>query len=201
MTASAGPYFHPHTLDTDEVELVVDDLFDKRHDDLLRSKAGKFYEPELAELRGELKGIPQELRGTPLATDLLEADQAHDGYGRVLFLITAAVLADPDASPELTDAAETVRAQFIPTLAELQDRYLDEAMRAKQREPLLKDKAIKAALQLLLTTSPRSLSRSCSLRPAFTNFVATSKQVPCSETKCGLCANWTGMPMAEPDAR
>ncbi len=134
-------------LTADETELVIDDMFEKRHDDLVRSKAGKFYEPELVELREELHGIPPELRGTPLAGELLEADEEHDGYGRVLFYATEAVLQDPACKPENKEAAELIRAQFIPTLSELQDRYLDEAKRAKDRKETLEDKAVKAALK------------------------------------------------------
>jgi hypothetical protein len=33
-------------LGSGEIELILDDLLDKRHDDLVKSKAGKFYEPD-----------------------------------------------------------------------------------------------------------------------------------------------------------
>jgi hypothetical protein len=78
---------------------------------------------------------------------LLDADEEHDGYGRVIFYVTEAVLQDPACTPENKEAAELVRAEFIPALSELQDRYLDEASRAKNRKERLEDKAVKGALK------------------------------------------------------
>ncbi len=141
----------------DEIELILDDLFEKRHKDLLLTKAGKFFESELVELREELKGIPQELRGSPLAAELLEADEEHDSEGRVIFLTTGAVLAGAHVSEESRGAAERIRRKLIPSLGELQDRYIDEASRAKKREALLADADFKADLKRIPYVDKQSL--------------------------------------------
>ncbi|MFO0592503.1 MAG: hypothetical protein U0441_33475 [Polyangiaceae bacterium] len=135
------------TITGDEVEAILDDMFEKRHKDLLLTKAGKFYESELAELREGLKGIPPELRGSPLATELLAADEEHDSEGRVIFYVTEAALAGAHVSDEIRADAAEIRAQLIPSLAELRDRYIDEANRAKKREPLLSNADFKAKLK------------------------------------------------------
>ncbi len=113
-------------------------LLDERHDNLVLSKAGRYYEAALTQKRAAIDALPPALTGgTPLAAELAEADARHDGYGAAVYFAVEAVLRLPDAPADVKEAAERVRAAFVPALADLQDSYLAEAHRAKERRPLL----------------------------------------------------------------
>ena len=121
-----------------QLALGTRNLFDLRRADLLLSKAGKYYEPALAERRAELDALPAALTGGLVAADKLRAEDAlYDGHGGALFYITEVVLRLPTASDDLKAAALRVREAFVPELAELRATYVIEAHRAHERRPLL----------------------------------------------------------------
>jgi hypothetical protein len=121
-----------------QTALALRNLLDRRHDDLVRSKAGRYYEARLVELRTGIDDLPPALTGGAALADVLAAtDLEHDGHGSVLWFVTEAVLRDPRSTAEDRAAAERIRQGFIPALGELQDTYVLEAHRAAERRPLL----------------------------------------------------------------
>lgn len=130
-----------------DLKLGLHDLFDKRHADLVKSKAGKFYETTLADQRDAIDALPAALTtGKPLAEEIDALDAAHDGHGAMIYFMTEAYLRAPAADPAITEAAQRIRDAFIPNLRELSAAYVTEASRAIERKPLLE--SMKADLQL-----------------------------------------------------
>jgi hypothetical protein len=143
-----------HTLQV--LRLFLDDLLDKRHADLVKSKAGKFREAELVEQRDKIQALPVALTGgTPLADVIEAADGIHDGFGGSLYYATEAVFRNPDSTDEQRGAAQRVRDAFIPALKELKSEYAIEAARARDRQPLLKER--KADLMMIQSPSGGTL--------------------------------------------
>ena len=121
-----------------QIALGTRNLFDLRRADLLLSKAGKYYEPALAERRAELDALPAALTGGLVAADKLRAEDAlYDGNGGALYYLTEVVMRLPTASDDLKAVALRVREAFVPELAELRATYVVEAHRAHERRPLL----------------------------------------------------------------
>jgi len=130
-----------------DLKLGLHDLFEKRHADLVKSKAGKFHEPTLIEQRDAIDALPPALTGgKPLADEIDALDGTHDGHGAVIFFMTEVYLRSPTADPAIVDAAKRIRDEFIPNLGELSASYVTEAERAMERRPLLK--SMKVDLQL-----------------------------------------------------
>lgn len=122
-----------------DLKLGLHDLFEKRSPDLLRSKAGKYHAPILAEQRDAIDTLPPTLTGgIPLAGEIEALDDAHDGFGAAIYFTTEVYLRLPQADPDTITAAKRIRDAFIPELGELGASYVTEAERAMQRRPLLK---------------------------------------------------------------
>jgi hypothetical protein len=121
------------------LKLALHDLMDKRHADLVKSRAGKYYEADLKAVLGNIDALPPAVVGTaPLAVELIECDELHDGYGSTIWFYTEAVLRNPASTPEMISDARTVRDAFIPAMKELKDKYAREAHRATERKGSLK---------------------------------------------------------------
>ncbi len=122
-------------------------LLEERAADLRKTKAGRFHEPALVELRAEIDALPAAITGSkPLVEDLDTADALHDGYGAAIFYATEVALRLPDTSAEVRAAALRIRDAFVAALAELQDAYVMEAHRAAERRSLLQ--TMRADLEL-----------------------------------------------------
>lgn len=129
------------------LQLGFADLFGKRHAALVKSRAGKYYEPKLVKLRDDIAALPpQVVSGAPLAEELAVVDGEHDGFGAVIYFITEAALRHPALDPKIVAAAGRVRTTFIPKLAELKATYETEAHRAQERMKQLE--VFKADLEL-----------------------------------------------------
>lgn len=138
------------------LKLGIHNLFNERHADLLRSKSGKFHEPDLLAQRDAIDELPPDLTGgRPMADELRETDISHDGFGAAIFFVTEAAFRLPDVSLDVASAAQRIREAFIPGLDELQSEYAKEAHRAQERRPLLK--AMKADLSMLMAPDGRNL--------------------------------------------
>lgn len=138
------------------LRLFLDDLFEKRHADLAKSKTGRFREAELLEQRDKIQALPAALTGgTPLADDIDSADSVHDGFGGSLYYATESVFRNPESTEEQRAAAQRVRDAFIPALKELKAEYTVEAARAKDRQPRLKER--KADLIMIQSPSGGTL--------------------------------------------
>lgn len=121
-----------------DLRLGLRDLFEKRHAELMASKAGKFYEEKLAEQRDSIEALPPLLTfSKPLTGEIDALDAKHDDYGAMIYLMTGAYLRHPAADPALTASAGRIRDAFIPSLEELTASYVTEADRAIERKPLL----------------------------------------------------------------
>ena len=70
-----------HSISLYHVVLGLRDLLDKRHGDLLKSKAGQYYDAQLKNQLQRFDTLPPALTGTPFAGSLKEEDKGHDGYG------------------------------------------------------------------------------------------------------------------------
>lgn len=120
------------------VKLGLRDLLDKRRPDLVLSKAGTYYEPQLEEQLAAIETLPPALTGgAPHAATLDALNDTHDGFGAAIYFTTEVYLRLPDASPQTVAAAERIRAAFIPQMAELGASYAVQAERAIERKPLL----------------------------------------------------------------
>ncbi|MRG93318.1 hypothetical protein [Polyangium spumosum] len=119
------------------VKLVLRDLLDKRRPDLLLSKAGAYYETDLEEQLAAIEALPPALTGAPLAATLDTLNDTHDGFGAAIYLTTEVYLRLPSAIPSTVEAAQRIRAAFIPQMVELSASYAVQADRAIERKPLL----------------------------------------------------------------
>lgn len=121
-----------------DLKLGLADLLDKRRAALRGSAAGKNYEPMLAKKLEAIEALPPAiLGGKALAAELDETDTEHDGLGAAIWHTTEAYYRSPRTSPEILDAAGRIRAEFIPTLLDLQASYADEADAAIARKKTL----------------------------------------------------------------
>lgn len=141
-----------------DIKLILDDIQSKRMAAVNKSTSGKLAAPELTDLSTQIDALPAALTGnTALAQELAAADDVHDEAGRVIFYATEAVFHDKSASADALTAAQAIRAQLIPELAELADSYPDEVARAHGRRPLLSNKTFKAQLALVPLSDGRTL--------------------------------------------
>jgi len=139
-----------------DLSLFLNDLFDKRHAALVASNTGKSYEPILAKRRTAISALPAALiGGKPLAVELNETDDVHDGTGSAVWLMTESYRRYPGTSPHLLAALKRIRATFIPSLSELNESYATEAEAAMKRKTLLA--AHKADLALFPVADGKSL--------------------------------------------
>jgi hypothetical protein len=130
-----------------DLKLGLDDLYTKRHKSLVSSATGKSYEPMLSKRHTSIDALPAALLGgKPLAVELGETDNLHDGLGYAVWHYTEAYFRNPKTPTEQLDAAKRIRAAFIPTLVELSASYATEAEAAIQRKPSLK--TLKADLKM-----------------------------------------------------
>lgn len=130
-----------------DLKLGLDDLYDKRHKSLASCATGKSYDPMLAKRRVSIDALPAALLGgKPLAVELGEKDDLHDGLGYGIWHFSEAYIRNPKTPTEQLDAIKRIRAAFIPTLIELSASYATEAEAAIKRKPLLK--TLKADLKM-----------------------------------------------------
>nr|AYM54522.1 hypothetical protein [Racemicystis crocea] len=139
------------------LRLGLSDLLNKRQADVLLSTAGQLYAPALKANLAELDSFPSAYVDTskPLTEQLGSMDFRHDGFGGALWHYTEAVLRHPELLPHLVAAAHRIREAFIPKLAELNDTYVVQAQRARDRKPKLSD--YKADLELFPTPDGKTL--------------------------------------------
>ena len=150
-----GDIIMDHDIDLYHLVLALRDLLNKRHPDLLKSKAGQYYDAQLKNQLVHFDLLPPTLTGTPFAGSLREEDKGHDGYGGVIFFTTEQVRRNPDATKEQVAAAGRIRAGFIPMRSELRAEYAVEAHRADEHEPLLT--TLKTDLESLKTATGGTL--------------------------------------------
>jgi hypothetical protein len=109
------------------LKVALADLFDKRHDALLVSNAGKLYEPVLLDKKVRIEALPVALTGgKPFAEALNETDDVHDAFGGAIWYLTEAYLLWPDVSANVRGAIKRVRAAFIPDVDMLRAPYAEE---------------------------------------------------------------------------
>jgi hypothetical protein len=85
-----------HVLTLADVKIGFDDFYKKRQPALLLTKVGAGHEDILAHQRKEIDELPPALTGgRPLAEDLAETDEEHDGFGLALWHVTEAYLKVP----------------------------------------------------------------------------------------------------------
>lgn len=141
-----------------DLKLGLTDLLEHRHKALVSTKAGQTYASMLAQKRVAIDALPPALTGgRPLATELADADDIHDGYGSALWHFTEAYLILPGAPEEITAAARRIRAAFIPRLDELGESYASEAARAQARRA--EAESLKADLKLFPVVGGKALDR------------------------------------------
>ena len=134
-------------LNLSDLKLGLDDLHDKRHKALTSSTTGKSYEPMLANRRTAIDALPAALTGgKPLALELGEADETHDGLGGSVWFNTEGYFRNPNTPADQLEAAKRIRAAFIPAMVDLSASYATQAEAAIKRKPLLK--TLKADLKM-----------------------------------------------------
>lgn len=117
-----------------DIYLGLEDLFTKRYDALVLTRAGKSQEEVLSVQRDELNALPEAASGRAFADELAAVDDTHDGLGYALWHLTEAYIRSPKSNAELVEVAQRVRDAFVPDLASLQASYADEAAAAGQRK-------------------------------------------------------------------
>lgn len=118
-----------------DIYLGLEDLFTKRYEALVLTRAGKSQEEVLSVQRDEINGLPATMTGVrDFADELAAADEEHDGLGYALWYLTEAYVRSPKSSAELVEVALRIRDAFVPELASLQASYADEAAAAGQRK-------------------------------------------------------------------
>ena len=114
-----------------DIKLGLKDLLSVRLDDLKQSAFGGLYLPMLTAKQDAIDALPEAMTsGLPLAAQLAETDDDHDGFGGSVWFITKAVLRHPTLTPALREAAVAIRAAFVPELAVLRKPHADEAAAA-----------------------------------------------------------------------
>ena len=119
-----------------DLKLALDDLTTKRSSALTSSATGKSYEPMLLKRRDAVNALPSAfLGGKPLAVELGEMDDRHDGFGGAVWFVTEGYVRNPKTPTEQLDAIKRIRAAFIPALGDLTASYATEAEAAIKRKP------------------------------------------------------------------
>jgi hypothetical protein len=114
-----------------DLSLVLNHLLDDKSTTLEATTAGQLYAPRLAARRTALAARPDPTaRRRPLTDAIAEAAERHDGYGSAIWYYTETVLRTPDVSPADVEAAERIRATFVPRLSVLHDSHATQAARA-----------------------------------------------------------------------
>ncbi|MFS8066877.1 MAG: hypothetical protein ACMG6S_10950 [Byssovorax sp.] len=111
-----------------DLKLGLKDLLVDHAADLKQSAFGGLYLPLLTAKREAIDALPEAMTsGLPLAAQLAETDDEHDGLGGAVWFITEAVFRHPSLTPELRTAALAIRAAFVPELSVLRKPHADEA--------------------------------------------------------------------------
>jgi hypothetical protein len=118
--------------------LGLDDVLNnpKRFAALQLFDAGKASVKIITAYRDQISALP-EVKGLAFATELESTDKDHDATGGAIYAVTGAYLDHPTTPQPMIDAANKIRAAFIPHLGVLQAKYEIEAKAAKDHEPLL----------------------------------------------------------------
>ncbi|MDI1434002.1 hypothetical protein [Polyangium sorediatum] len=125
-------------LNLGDLLLVLRNLSTERKDDLLLSGTGIVYAKMLAKQQAQIEALPEAMRGgRPLAQQLGDKDDEHDGYGEAIYYLTEALLRLPTAPAALKEAAQAVRDAFVPRLSTLRASYADEAAAASRKRHAL----------------------------------------------------------------
>ncbi|MDI1447370.1 hypothetical protein [Polyangium sp. 6x1] len=121
-----------------DLKLALRDLMNERKTNLHLSGSGKLYAPQLAQKLAEIEKLPDALTGgRPLAQDLAETDEKHDGLGEAVYYQAEAILRLPFASPDLEAKAHRIREAFVPRLNVLRASYATEAAAADKNRTAL----------------------------------------------------------------
>lgn len=115
-----------------DMDLGLENLHGKRKTDLLLSATGKLYAPMLSKRHAAILALPEALRRRPLAAELDQTDNDHDGAGTAIFSYIEAVLAMPGLEDATRAAATKIRETFIPQKRNLMDSYAEQAAAAKK---------------------------------------------------------------------
>ncbi|MRG90447.1 hypothetical protein [Polyangium spumosum] len=130
------------------LKVAFADLFSERHPALVLSGAGKTYEPILLAKKQQIDALPGTLTGSkPLAEEIAEADDMHDGFGGAIWHMAEAYARWPKAPEHVRAAALRVRAAIIPELDNLQASYVEEVHAAIENRK--KIEGLKTDLQLI----------------------------------------------------
>lgn len=114
-----------------DIYLGLEDLFTKRHEALLLTRAGKGQEEVLTVQRDEINALPATMTGgRAFADELAAADEQHDALGYALWHLTEAYIRAPKSDAELVEVAVRIRDAFVPEISTLQASYADEAAAA-----------------------------------------------------------------------
>jgi hypothetical protein len=114
-----------------DLKLALADLLAVRLEDLKQSAFGGLYLPLLTAKKEAIDALPEAMTsGLPLAAQLAETDDEHDGLGGSVWFITEAVLRHPTLTPALRTAAMAIRTAFVPELGVLRKPHADEAAAA-----------------------------------------------------------------------
>ena len=108
----------------------------KRQAALLLSPIGAAYAAPIAVKHVAIKALPAALTGKPLADELTETDQRHDGFGLSSIEYVDATLRIPTLTDAQTDALRRIKA-FLPRVEDMQASYADEAAAAQKRRETL----------------------------------------------------------------
>jgi len=138
-----------------DLHLALTDLLTRRTHPLRQLTMGAVYEDALRAQLAKLTALPetQQDQGRHLAAELKETDTRHDALGIAISLTLDAYARSPLTSDDLKAAAERIRAAFIPTRAELNAPYAEEANRARQRADRLTERDADLALFPLADTT------------------------------------------------
>lgn len=122
-------------LNVADVYLGLEDLFAKRRDALLLTRAGKSQEEILSVQLDEINALPEAMTSNrAFDEELAAADMKHDGLGYALWHLTEAYIRAPHSSSEIVEIALRVRDAFVPEITALQASYADEAAAAALRK-------------------------------------------------------------------
>ena len=122
-------------LNLSDCQIGLADLLTKRHAALVSTKVGKGQEEILTAQRQDIDALPDVLTSKrPLADELGIKDDIHDGFGAAIWHTTEAYFRIPGLAAGLLEAAQRIRAAFIPELGELNASYADEAAAAARRK-------------------------------------------------------------------
>lgn len=134
-------------LTTGDLYLALNDLFEKRYTDFLKSKIANAYEPLLQQKRKQLNDLPKVVvSATPLIDQLSQQDTIHDDCIDTILRVTGGVISSPRASAALKKAAKDIRETLNLSPDDKTAAYPQEAFTALQRKEQIG--ALKGTLQL-----------------------------------------------------